>query len=200
MRLAVTLHKNLPIASGIGGGSADAAAALRAAARFWHLQNHIGILEAAKKTGADVPACLLNTPCYFGGIGDEVTPIMGLPTFYLVLVNPNIPLPTADVFKAREGSFTPEARFTTMPATVQELAKLLAERRNDLQAAAIGLCAAVEHVLDALEAQDGCLLARMSGSGATCFGLFADKETAAKAADKIRHKMRKYWVAVSEVK
>ncbi|HVY12707.1 MAG TPA: 4-(cytidine 5'-diphospho)-2-C-methyl-D-erythritol kinase [Alphaproteobacteria bacterium] len=200
LNFAITLQKNLPLASGIGGGSADAAAALRAAAQFWNLSpDHPALLQAALETGADVPACLRNTPCYFGGIGDEITPVENLPRFFLVLLNPRIPLPTPSVFKARQGDFHPPARLTPMPQSAQELAALLKQRHNDLQEAACQLCEAVGDCLSMLEEAEGCLLARMSGSGATCFGLFADEKTAEAAAAKIRRQIQEYWVAVSAV-
>lgn len=195
---AVTLEKHLPLASGIGGGSADAAAALRGAAKLWALApDHPALLQAAKETGADVPACLFSKPCYFGGIGDVLAFVHGLPEFSMLLVNPHIPLPTASVFAARQGGFTPAARFIAMPAHVESLAAMLAERRNDLEEPAIALCGAVGEVLQCLREQPGCLLARLSGSGATCFGLFATPMQTSQAATRIIRQMREWWVAIT---
>lgn len=195
---AVELYKNLPVASGIGGGSADAAAALRAAAKLWNIPVDSEMVKrTAMETGADVLACLYNKPCYFGGIGDIIDGVDDLPRTYMVLVNPNVPLPTPHVFKARVGDFTPAARFPHMPKTAEELAALLSARTNDLQVPAKLLCEVITDVLAALNAQPNCLLARLSGSGATCFGLFARIEDAEAAASAIRQLGREWWVAVS---
>lgn len=194
----VQLLKNLPVASGIGGGSADAAAALRAAARLWNLSvDSDAVVRTAKETGADVLACLYNKPCYFGGIGDVIDGVDGLPRTYMVLVNPNVPLPTPHVFKARVGDFSHPARLPTMPRSAEELAAQLCARGNDLQEPAKLLCEVITDVLGALNGQQNCLLARLSGSGATCFGLFARMEDAEAAAASIRQLGREWWVAVS---
>ncbi|NDE90841.1 MAG: 4-(cytidine 5'-diphospho)-2-C-methyl-D-erythritol kinase [Alphaproteobacteria bacterium] len=194
----VQLYKMLPVASGIGGGSADAAAALRAAAQLWDLAlDHEAVVQTAKETGADVLACLYNKPCYFGGIGDEIEGIEGLPRTHMVLVNPNIPLATAHVFKARKGAFHDAARLPHIPASTEEFAALLCARSNDLQPPAILLCETITDVLNALNAQNGCLLARLSGSGATCFGLFARVEDAEAALYAIHKTNPNWWVAVS---
>lgn len=196
--MEVRLYKNLPVASGIGGGSADAAAALRAAAKLWNVDvNGDAVKRTAKETGADVLACLYNKPCYFGGIGDMIDDAPGLPRTYMVLVNPNVPLATPHVFKARLGDFSPAARLPHMPKTAEELAAQLSARCNDLQEPAKLLCEPINDVLAALNAQQGSLLARLSGSGATCFGLFANVQDAEAAASKIRQLDRGWWVAVS---
>ncbi len=194
----IALEKHVPVASGIGGGSADAAAALRAAARYWNLPaDHPALAEAARATGADVSCCLASAPCFFEGIGDETTPAPSLPPFALLLVNPRIPLLAAGVFRARAGPFGPADRLKETPRDAAHLAALLKARRNDLQDAAIGLCAVIGDMLAMLESAEDCLLARMSGSGATCFGLFAHREQAERAAENIRRQLRECWIAVS---
>jgi 4-diphosphocytidyl-2-C-methyl-D-erythritol kinase len=194
----VQLYKNLPVASGIGGGSADAAAALRAAAKLYGIAaDNDAVVRTAKETGADVLACLYNKPCYFGGIGDVIDEVEELPRTYMVLVNPNIPLPTPHVFKARMGDFSPAARLPHIPKHADELAALLCARGNDLQEPAKLLCETITDVLAALNAQQHCLLARLSGSGATCFGLFVTLEDAELAASTIRKMGREWWVAVT---
>lgn len=196
--LDVRLFKNLPVASGIGGGSADAAAALRAAAKLWNVNvNSEAVVRTAKETGADVLACLYNKPCYFSGIGDVIDGVNGLPRTYMVLVNPNVPLATAHVFKARVGDFSHAARLPSLPHSAEELAAQLSARGNDLQEPAKLLCEPINDVLSALNAQQGCLLARLSGSGATCFGLFARIEDAEFTASTIRQLGNEWWVAVS---
>jgi 4-diphosphocytidyl-2-C-methyl-D-erythritol kinase len=177
---ALELTKRLPVASGIGGGSADAAAALRVLARLWNVAPADAALAAT--LGADVPVCQASTPARMRGIGENLSSAPAMPECGMVLVNPGVPVATPAVFRARAGAFSPEAALPTawpdFPAMVVGLAAL----GNDLQAPAIGLCPAIAEVLAALQASPGCVLARMSGSGATCFGLYADAPTASAAA------------------
>jgi 4-diphosphocytidyl-2-C-methyl-D-erythritol kinase len=188
---ALTLEKHIPVASGIGGGSADAAAALRLLCRAWDVAPGAAVLEQiAAGLGADVPVCLRNQPLRMRGIGEILTPAPILPECGMVLVNPGIPLATAAVFRARaqggSASFSAEARLPERWATAGDMAATLRDTSNDLEAAAIGLVPAIRDVLAALSATPGCLLARMSGSGATCFGLFANAWEAEAAADGLR--------------
>lgn len=193
--VAVTLYKNLPVASGIGGGSADAAAALRAAAALWGLAPDDPRPAALAPTlGADVPVCLSGRTAYFAGTGTEVTPAPDLPEAWLVLVNPGVALSTPAVFSARTGAYSDPGRLATHPTTVMELAVALRERRNDLALAAQSLSREVTEALAALDLVPGSLLARMSGSGATCFGLFADADSAAAAAALIAARRPRWWV------
>lgn len=182
-RAALRLDKRLPVASGIGGGSADAAAALRALARLWSVDPGDAVLAGiALGLGADVPACLASRPCRMGGIGDVLAPAPRLPPCGIVLANPRVALPTPAVFRARNGDFSAPA---TLPPSWPDAAAMagdLAALRNDLQPAAIALCPPVAGVLAALGALPGCLLARMSGSGATCFALMPDAASARRAA------------------
>jgi 4-diphosphocytidyl-2-C-methyl-D-erythritol kinase len=192
---ALTLIKALPVASGIGGGSADAAAALRVLCRLWDVRLSREALDAiALKLGADVPVCLDGIPSFIDGIGEQREAAPGLPPAGLVLVNPGVKLPTPSVFSKRSGPFSPPARFQAAPRDVVDLAQRLRERRNDLTAAACELVPAIRDVLDAVAASPGCLLARMSGSGATCFGLYADRGAAQAAAAFLRNKSRDWWV------
>jgi 4-diphosphocytidyl-2-C-methyl-D-erythritol kinase len=180
---ALALHKALPVASGIGGGSADAAAALRALSALWGLGWSTERLAAvAFPLGADVPACVASVSCRMGGVGEALGPAPRLPSFGLVLANPRVALATPAVFRTRSGGFSAPA---AMPAGWQDataMARDLAVLRNDLEPPAIALCPAVAEVLAALRTLPGCLLARMSGSGATCFGVFADAAAARAAA------------------
>ncbi|PWC56425.1 4-diphosphocytidyl-2C-methyl-D-erythritol kinase [Azospirillum sp. TSO22-1] len=187
----IDLEKNLPVASGIGGGSADAAACLRALARLWGVPADAPELsEIGGRLGADVPVCLAGRPAYFGGIGDRLDPAPALPETHIVLVNPGVPVPTPAVFKARQGGFSAPARFAESPATAAELAARLAGRRNDLTAPALTVAPVVATVLEALAATPGCLLPRLSGSGATCFALYATAAEAQTAAERL---MRPGW-------
>jgi 4-diphosphocytidyl-2-C-methyl-D-erythritol kinase len=192
---ALTLTKNLPVASGIGGGSADAAAALRALCRLWNIVPPRDVLDAiAIKLGADVPVCIDSRASFIGGIGEQCAPAPALPKTALVLVNPGIPLATPDVFARRTGPFSPPARFDGAARDAAALADLLRGRRNDLTDAAISTVPAIRDVLTALEASPGCLLARMSGSGATCFGLYGDRGAAQAAAAFLQKKGPGWWV------
>ena len=176
----LTLEKHLPVASGIGGGSTDAAAALRLLARLWNLHPAPADLAViAARLGADVPVCLAATPSRMGGVGEVLTAPPTLPRFGLALVNPGWPVATAAVFRARQGGFSDPAPLPAGFPNAAALAGFLAAHTsNDLEPPARALCPAIDEALAALAATPGCLLARMSGSGATCFGLFASPEAA----------------------
>jgi 4-diphosphocytidyl-2-C-methyl-D-erythritol kinase len=184
---ALVLEKNLPVASGIGGGSADAAATLRLLCQFWGVAPELGGL--AEALGADVPVCLLGRPAVMSGVGEILVPAPPLPQVGLVLVNPGVAVSTPGVFRGRSGAVFSEV--ACLPAGGWEdasaLAAYLRRVRNDLQAAACSIAPVIADVLDALGSVPGCLLARMSGSGATCFGLFASAGAAREAAAGIRH-------------
>lgn len=179
----LVLDKRLPVASGIGGGSADAAAALRLLARLWDVRLPAERLrQVAQGLGADVPVCLGSRPARMGGVGECLQPAPALPGCGMVLLNPGVAVATPDVFRARGGAFSATPVLPDSWPDAAALAASLAGLRNDLEAPASSLCPVIATVLDWLRGQDGCLLARMSGSGATCFGLFADAEAVAGVA------------------
>jgi 4-diphosphocytidyl-2-C-methyl-D-erythritol kinase len=171
----LVLEKNLPVASGIGGGSADAAAALRLLSRFWGVAPGRESLDGlAQGLGADVPACLRSEALLMAGIGEVLSPAPAVPACGLVLVNPGVAVATPAVFRARGGGFRERARFPAGGwADASALAESLRATGNDLEVPAIGLAPVIGDALAELRGLPGCLLARMSGSGATCFGLFA---------------------------
>lgn len=177
------LEKNLPVASGIGGGSADAAAALRLLQRLWNCALPPDVMQRlALSLGADVPVCLRGQPARMRGIGERLDAAPALPGCAVLLVNPGMALATPPVFRARSGSFSAEA---SLPAHWPDAAAMAAGLRalhNDLEAPARQLCPVIGEVLEAIAALPGCLLARMSGSGATCFGLFENDEAANRGA------------------
>ncbi len=181
---ALTLEKNLPVASGIGGGSADAAAALRLLARMWEIPGPLH--EVALTLGADVPVCVDCRPARMGGIGEILEPAPHLPRFGMVLVNPGVAVPTPAVFKARQGPFSPRAALPEAWMDARSMAAALGRLSNDLQEPAVAQQPVIGTVLQCLAALPGTLLARMSGSGATCFAIFETPEAAAAAAEKIR--------------
>ena len=196
LNVHITLIKNLPTASGIGGGSSDAAAVLRLLATHWNLDPQNPQLSTlAASLGQDIPCCLPAETCYFQGIGDVVTQGPMLPPTAIVLVNPNKALPTPAVFKARTGEFLPPARLDATPRTAQDLAVLLQQRDNNLTETACALMPEIRTILAALTTTPECLLARMSGSGATCFGLYPDIKTAEQAAAHLRAAHPTWWIA-----
>ena len=205
-RLALT--KRLPVAAGIGGGSADAAAALRGLVRLWRLDVAADRLATlALALGADVPVCLAGRPAHVGGIGERITPVAALPAIPLLLVNPGVPVPTEAVFRA--WAATPGAAFgpaaptwatpswAPPPRDAAALAAALGATRNDLAAAACGLAPAVGKAAAAIAAQPGCLLARMSGSGGTCFGIFPTAAAAQAAEAALTASRPGWWVAAT---
>ena len=193
---AIELEKNLPHAAGLGGGSSDAAATLRALARLWQLDLESETLEAlALGLGADVPACLRQPEAVFvGGIGAEVRAAPRLPPVAALLVNPGTELSTAAVFRAFEGAWSGPGRFGDAPASAADLAALLGERQNDLEIPARSLAPEIGAVLAALAALPGALLARMSGSGATCFALFESSEEAEAGARILARAQPGWWI------
>ena len=183
---ALRLAKRLPVASGIGGGSADAAAALRLLDRFWGLGFGADRLAAlAAGLGADVPVCVRSRPARMAGVGGELSPAPVLPGCGLLLANPGVALETPAVFRARTGAFSEPAELPERWPDAAAMARDLGSLRNDLEPPAIALCPPVGEALATLRALPGCLLARMSGSGATCFGLFADAAAARRASESL---------------
>ncbi len=197
---AFHLTKRLPVAAGIGGGSSDAAAALRLLARANDLAaDDPRLFEAARATGADVPVCLDPRARMMRGVGERVGPPLGLPPLAAVLVNPGIALETRHVF-GRMGLALGQERGLPGHPPLEEgvepgvLLGLLRKARNDMEDAAGVLAPVIPHVLAVLGAAKGCKLARMSGSGTTCFAVFSDCRAAARAAKAIRRDHPGWWV------
>ena len=195
-----SLTKELPVAAGLGGGSADAAAALRLLARANALAlDDARLADAARATGADVPVCLDPRARVMRGIGEVLSAPLDLPPLPAVLVNPGVPLATKDVFAAfaRAGAAKPAATFdaaAVVGASVETALAALTGGSNDLEPAALALCPAAAQALAALNATPGCRLVRMSGSGATCFGLYFSEGAAAEAARVITGGHPGWWV------
>lgn len=193
---ALRLDKVLPASAGIGGGSSDAAATLRLLDLLWGRPSAPTALAAlALPLGADVPACLVARPVWVGGVGEDVEPAIGLPPVGIVIANPRRPLPTAAVFAARRGDFSSPGRFAPMPRDAAGLAAALAACRNDLTIPAQALVPEIAGVLDRLARLPGALISRMSGSGATCFALFADRAAALAAAVALAATEPRWWSA-----
>ncbi|MBV9198788.1 MAG: 4-(cytidine 5'-diphospho)-2-C-methyl-D-erythritol kinase [Alphaproteobacteria bacterium] len=193
---AMFLEKNLPVAAGVGGGSSDAAAALLALRCLWTLSlDERALCSLGAKLGADVPACIYGRAVWVGGVGERVEPAGALPDAGVLLVNPRRALPTAAVFAARCERFGQAKRFAPMPRDAAGLAETLTSRRNELTDAAIHLVPEVDTVLAQLRALPGSLLARMSGSGATCFALFGDRAAAERARATLATAKPGWWCA-----
>ena len=200
---AFRLDKNLPVAAGLGGGSADAAAALRLLARANKLApNDPRLHDAARATGADVPVCLDPRPRIMRGIGEILSAPLPLPRLHALLVNPGVAVPTKLVFSGWKPSANPirasdtAANFAGLPnmQNKQELLRWLASEASDLETPAIALEPAIAEVLASLRAAAGCRLARMSGSGATCFALFSSAADSASAGKSLRIKFPDWWI------
>lgn len=190
------LTKTLPVASGIGGGSSDAAAALRLLARLWSIA--LPPADAVLALGADVPVCLAARPARMSGIGEVLAPV-DLPSFWLVLCNPGVPLATAPVFRALIGAENPPMTPGESWRDLADFCRFLRDSRNDLEPPAIALAPVIAEVLAALSRCPGCRLARMSGSGATCFGVFDSAADAQEAARALGRAAPGWWVAAAPV-
>jgi len=206
------LDKRLPVAAGLGGGSSDAAAAVRLLLRAAETSQHLGnqdpagpeLAKVLARLGADVPVCLAARAAWVRGVGERVAPISGLPELPAVLVNPGVMLPTGQVFAALNApavtsgpadSADGPGRFEDLPS----VAAYLRAHPNDLQAPAQALAPVIGEVIDELGVLEGCRIARLSGSGPTCFGLFATRDEAEQAAATLSARHPRWWVAATRL-
>jgi len=204
----IILRKSIPVGAGLGGGSTDAACVLRALAALWKVE-----LQARDfaTLGSDIPACLAAMPAWVGGVGEQVRPVAMATGAWVVLVNPRMPLLTAEVYgrvsDARcqvsdKKEFSSDTRHPA-PDTISSfdtLLSLLCSTRNDLEAPALELMPVIGDILAAVRATEGCALARMSGSGATCFGLYRSENEARQAAEYIRKTHPLWWCVATNIK
>ena len=183
---ALRLAKNSPVAAGLGGGSADAAAALRTLVELWRLRlSEQELFDLAATLGADVPMCLAGRTSFVSGVGERLEAAPALPPCAILLVNPGVSLSTLDVFAARRGDFSSSRPRARPWSGLAQFAEILSERGNDLTPAAVSLRPVIGEVLSFLGATDGALYAAMSGSGATCFALYATIAEARQAAARL---------------
>ncbi|MGE3148678.1 MAG: 4-(cytidine 5'-diphospho)-2-C-methyl-D-erythritol kinase [Pseudorhodoplanes sp.] len=196
-----TLIKRLPVAAGLGGGSSDAAAALRLLARLNGLHpDDPRIMAAAAATGSDIPVCVAARARIMRGRGERLSPILPLPKIPALLINCGLAVSTRDVFAALDGHYTTAEEPALSEVALHrrhsqdELIDVVSRSGNDLEAPALKLCPPIADVLSALRALPGCRLARMSGSGATCFGLFDDSDTAGAAKNTLRRRFPNWWM------
>jgi len=191
------LTKNLPVASGIGGGSADAAAALRGLNQLWNLDRSEAVLrDLAAGLGSDIPVCVLSASCFMEGRGEVLRAAQSMPRVPMLLVNPGVAVPTKDVFAAlgeRSGveMALPRGNFTD----TADLLRFLETTRNDLEEPARRIQPVIGDVLQAIAKLPGALMTRMSGSGATCFGIFADDDCCRRAAENLKIRQPAWWIA-----
>lgn len=200
------LMKNIPVAAGLGGGSSDAAAVIRALLSAYAAERPHSPAFAAStaRIGADVPVCLHHRAAWMRGVGEEITPVnhvCGLPA---LLVNPGVKLSTRDVFNALDAKpYDPDERGNLTPVwswtCVDEAADCLAYGRNDLEPPAVALQPMIAEILALLKSTDGCVLSRLSGSGPTCFGLFRTMENARAAEEDLRQRFPRWWVAATSL-
>jgi 4-diphosphocytidyl-2-C-methyl-D-erythritol kinase len=198
-RARLRLTKNIPVGAGLGGGSADAAAALRLLSALWQVQPaDADLADIARELGADVPVCLAGRTTSVSGIGDRVEPAPRLPDCGLVLVHPLVPLSTASVFRALAQHMPAPPASAPLPIlrmsdTISGLAQALAARGNELTEAAIALVPQIGTILATLHATPGCRYAAMSGSGAACFALYDDVMTAEAARFDVERAHPAWW-------
>ena len=194
----IRIEKNLPVGAGLGGGSADAAAIIRFITR--HFKYPMPSNEDISKIGADIPACVLSVASRVKGIGETVRPIdISEIDLWIVLVNPCIFVSTASIFQeVIEKHNEPLEPFNHFSGTNQFI-DYLQRQRNDLQAITANKCPEINQVIRTIEATNGVLLTRMSGSGSTCFGLYKSEEIAKKAVSYINKKSNKWWVQFSKL-
>lgn len=184
-RAAIRLVKNIPVAAGLGGGSADAAAALRELVELWRVaMPEEELFDLAARLGADVPMCLAGRPAFVSGVGERLVWAPPLPECAVLLVNPGVALATRDVFAARSAAFSAQRPVPRPWRDLAELVGVLVDRGNDLTAPAISLAPPVGQVLEAL-GRTGARHAAMSGSGATCFAVYDSPELARRASSSL---------------
>ncbi len=191
------LTKNIPVAAGLGGGSADAAATLRLLNRIWQVgYTHDALAVLGQQLGADVPACVSSLPCYVSGIGDVLAPTARVACVPCVVINPLLPLSTPEVFKARS---VRQAPYTQPIVPWPPERTILSQTNNNLQVDACGKLAVIDIILDDLEKWPECQIARMSGSGASCFAIFGSEATANAACSAIKREHPEWWTVLTHI-
>ncbi len=195
----IDLTKNLPIAAGIGGGSADAAATLRLLNRIWRLGLTMPQLaELGASLGADVPVCVFSRPARMQGIGERVTPVVTIPAMPVVLVNPGVAVETGAIFRRlKPAERSPLPSMPERAMSPMELVFWLRKTRNDLFAPACEAAPVIETAVRMLASDSDCMFARMSGSGATVFGIFLSIDAASRAAERLQEARPNWWTAVT---
>jgi 4-diphosphocytidyl-2-C-methyl-D-erythritol kinase len=191
----ILLEKNLPVASGMGGGSSDAATTLKGLAQLWGLPEEFDRMQKIAGTlGADVPACLMRRPVWMEGVGEKMMRLPDMPDMHMVLVNPAVATPTPEVFRQFRAKFSPPIQFIGRRKTMGEWIADLKLYRNDLTEAAIAVSPEIKTALQSIAETQGCQIARLSGSGATCFGIYETPTAAHAAVNKLRQQHPEWWI------
>ena len=196
----IHLTKHIPMGAGLGGGSSDAAATLRGLIELWERTVTPEALHAmARSLGSDVPLCLRRHSAWVSGIGDQVVTVGMDVNGWVVLVNPNLPLLTADVYRGFSGRFTASSVAPSPLYSLGDLVDLMHATHNDLEEPAIRLMPVIAELLDFLRAGDGCNIARMSGSGATCYAIYDNQEQAEKILHSLQHLKSGWWSQMTQL-
>jgi 4-diphosphocytidyl-2-C-methyl-D-erythritol kinase len=191
----IILTKNIPVSAGVGGGSADATATLRALTELWKISlSKAELMHLAQKLGSDVSVCIAGGPSFMSGTGEKIIPAPILPNFWMVLVNPNVAVSTRDVFSKYGADVSTDKVFKEIFQSTDKMCDALATCKNDLTPAAITVAPVIQDVLGALQRTKGQMLVRLSGSGATCFAIFSNKIAAKIAAKNLSQKYPQWWV------
>lgn len=194
----IILNKHIPVGAGLGGGSADAAAALRGLCRLWGVEiSNDQLADIALELGSDVPVCLHSRTARMCGVGEIITPVPLNAKVWIVLVNPKQPLLTKAVFGKYSGDFSAEGKICERIDSLNALLSALESTHNVLEKPAISLLPVIQNILDTIKTTKGCRMARMSGSGATCFGLYASEEEAQAASKRIQQTQPGWWTICS---
>jgi len=196
----ITLTKNLPISAGIGGGSADSAATIKLLSRLWKIKVGKGaLMELGQSLGADVPVCLVGKPSFVEGVGEEIKMIQSFPNIWILLVNPHKPILTKTIFNNFRKRYSKKLPTENKSFSLNKLISFLKKSDNDLTSLAVHYSPEIKTILNDLSLIEGCLLSRMSGSGATCFGIFSEKESAIKAKKAFLKLNPNYWINYGRV-
>ncbi|MDX1975817.1 MAG: 4-(cytidine 5'-diphospho)-2-C-methyl-D-erythritol kinase [Rickettsiales bacterium] len=198
--IRITLEKHIPIGAGLGGGSSDAATVLMALAQWWGIDpQHPNLVTIAGQLGSDVPVCLNRTLSWMAGVGEQTRPIASTFSMPVLLANPRKTLITADIFRRYGDAFSPSVAPPSDGMTSEQLLEYITPMQNDLEQAAIQLVPEIAQLVSVLQNLPGCKLARMSGSGATCFGLFTNQAALQAAHQQITHTHPQWWVQPTEL-
>lgn len=196
----IHLSKHIPLGAGLGGGSSDAAATIHALCQYWNIEPDFDtLLPILINLGADVPGCYLGCTARMQGIGEHITPMITFPEIHSVLIYPNCASNTSQVFKNFLQDFTPQMNCPDEFKDFQILIQFLKTTHNDLYHAACKNTPVITEAIEALELQISCVLARMSGSGSACFGIFMSAEAAKKAANAIQKIYPEWWVRYTKL-
>lgn len=193
-KFKITLEKDLPLAAGIGGGSSDAAAIARYLVQEWKIPHDDKLDAILLSLGADVPVCFYGQSAFVSGIGETITPAPSMPKIYAVLVNPRQSCSTQAIFEKFNSGYHKNVELPDRFDSVQDLCTFLKEQHNDLEDAAIRNIPAIYDILTKLDAFEDCLLTRMSGSGATCFGIFETEDQVIQAKKDLRQTNSDWWI------